>query len=108
MIDPTLIPEDVLAVCKRLGDAGHQAHLVGGGIRDLLLGRRPSDFDVATSALPDVVLSLFGSRYAIPTGLQHGTITVLAGDREHPRHVEVTGRAAGSLGEWRGLHAAVP
>jgi tRNA nucleotidyltransferase (CCA-adding enzyme) len=90
MIDPKLIPDDVLAVCRRLREAGHQAHLVGGGIRDLLLGRAPSDFDVATSALPDVVMALFGSRYAIPTGLQHGTVTVLAGDRERPRHVEVT------------------
>lgn len=90
MIDPTQIPEDVLAVCKRLRDAGHQAHLVGGGIRDLLLGRPPTDFDVATSALPEAMMALFGSRYAIPTGLQHGTVTVLAGDREHPRHVEVT------------------
>jgi tRNA nucleotidyltransferase (CCA-adding enzyme) len=90
MIDLKLIPEDVLAVCKRLVDAGHQAHLVGGGIRDLVLGRPPADFDVATSALPEVTLALFGSRYAIPTGLQHGTITVLAGNRDQPRHVEVT------------------
>jgi tRNA nucleotidyltransferase (CCA-adding enzyme) len=90
MIDPALIPDDVLAVCRRLRDNGHEAHLVGGGIRDLLLGRPPTDFDVATSALPDQVLALFGSRYAIPTGLQHGTVTVLAGDRERPRHVEVT------------------
>jgi tRNA nucleotidyltransferase (CCA-adding enzyme) len=90
MIDPAAIPPDVLAVCQRLRDAGHQAHLVGGGIRDLLLGRPPSDFDVATSALPDAVMALFGSRYAIPTGLQHGTITVLAGDAARPRHVEVT------------------
>jgi tRNA nucleotidyltransferase (CCA-adding enzyme) len=87
MIDRKLIPEDVLAVCQRLRQAGHQAHLVGGGVRDLLLGRPPSDFDVATSAHPDQVMSLFGSRYAIPTGLQHGTVTVLAGDR---RPVEVT------------------
>jgi tRNA nucleotidyltransferase (CCA-adding enzyme) len=90
MIDPKQIPDDVLAVCKRLRDGGHQAHLVGGGIRDMLLGRPPADFDVATSALPDAVMALFGSRYAIPTGLQHGTVTVLAGTAEKPRHVEVT------------------
>jgi tRNA nucleotidyltransferase (CCA-adding enzyme) len=87
MIDRKLIPADVLAVCQRLRQAGHQAYLVGGGVRDLLLGRAPSDFDVATSAHPDAVLALFGSRYAIPTGLQHGTVTVLAGDK---RPVEVT------------------
>lgn len=88
VFDPKQIPDDVLGVCRHLSQAGHQAHLVGGGIRDLLLGREPADYDVATNALPDVVLALFGSRYAIPTGLQHGTITVLAGTPA--RHVEVT------------------
>jgi tRNA nucleotidyltransferase (CCA-adding enzyme) len=90
MIDPKLIPADVLGVCRRLRDAGHEAHLVGGGVRDLLLGRAPSDFDVATSARPEVVMALFGNRYAIPTGLQHGTVTVLAGGPDRPRPVEVT------------------
>jgi tRNA nucleotidyltransferase (CCA-adding enzyme) len=90
MIPRHLIPDDVLGVCRRLHEAGHQAHLVGGGIRDLLLGRSPSDFDVATSALPDAVMQLFGSRYALPTGLQHGTVTVLTGEPPDRRHVEVT------------------
>lgn len=97
------IPPDVLSVCARLRAAGHQAHLVGGGIRDLLLGRPPADFDVATDAHPEQVMALFGSRYAIPTGLQHGTVTVVteiegppAGGKggappvELRRHVEVT------------------
>ncbi len=88
VVDASLIPADVLAVCRTLHAAGHQAHLVGGGIRDLLLGRQPADFDVATNALPDVVMNLFGARYALPTGLQHGTITVLTG--QPARHVEVT------------------
>ncbi len=76
-IDSAQIPPDVLSVCARLRAAGHQAHLVGGGIRDLLLGRQPADFDVATDAHPQQVLALFGSRYAVPTGLQHGTVTVV-------------------------------
>lgn len=97
------IPPDVLSVCARLRAAGHQAHLVGGGIRDLLLGRPPADFDVATDAHPEQVMALFGSRYAIPTGLQHGTVTVVteiqgppaegevgAPPVERRRHVEVT------------------
>src|SRR3954451_9207303 len=87
MVDRKLIPDDVLALCRRLREAGHQAHLVGGGVRDLLLGRGPADFDVATSAHPDEVMRLFGQRYAIPTGLQHGTVTVLASEE---RPVEVT------------------
>jgi tRNA nucleotidyltransferase (CCA-adding enzyme) len=90
MVDPALIPEDVLGICRRLREAGHEAHLVGGGVRDMLLDRTPKDFDVATSAHPDVVLGLFGARYALPTGLQHGTVTVLTGAASPHRHVEVT------------------
>jgi tRNA nucleotidyltransferase (CCA-adding enzyme) len=90
MFDASAIPADVLAVCLRLREAGHQAFLVGGSVRDLLLGRAPGDFDVATSAHPNATLGIFGSRYAIPTGLQHGTVTVLAGEPPAQRHVEVT------------------
>ncbi len=83
------VPADVLAVCRRLRDAGHQAYLVGGGVRDMLLGRPPADFDVATDARPEQVLELFGHAFAIPTGLKHGTVTVLS-DATPRRHVEVT------------------
>jgi tRNA nucleotidyltransferase (CCA-adding enzyme) len=86
-IDPAFIPDDVLAICRRLHDAGYEAHLVGGGIRDMLLGRAPADFDVATRARPEEVLELFGNTFAIPTGLQHGTVTVVSAAR---RNVEVT------------------
>lgn len=90
MIDSALIPSDVLDVVRRLRQAGHEAHIVGGCVRDLLLGRPPGDFDVATSAHPDTVMKLFGDRYAIPTGLQHGTVTVVTGPPPQGRHVEVT------------------
>jgi len=83
------VPDDVMAVCRRLRDAGHEAHLVGGGVRDMLLGREPADFDVATDALPDAVMELFGKNFAVPTGLKHGTVTVLT-DTSPARHVEVT------------------
>ena len=83
------IPADVLAVCRRLRGAGHEAHLVGGGVRDMLLGRPPADFDVATDAVPETVMELFGKNFAVPTGLKHGTVTVLT-DTSPPRHVEVT------------------
>jgi tRNA nucleotidyltransferase (CCA-adding enzyme) len=89
-LDVAQIPADVLGVCQRLTEAGFAAHLVGGGVRDLLIGRVPNDFDVATDALPDRVLKLFGQRFAIPTGLQHGTITVVTGTPPNQRHVEVT------------------
>jgi len=89
-VDKSRIPSEVVRLCRRLRDSGHEAHLVGGGIRDLLLGRKPADFDVATSARPEEVLSLFGSTFAIPTGLQHGTVTVLVGQGESRHAVEVT------------------
>jgi len=89
-LDVAQIPADVLDVCQRLIAAGFAAHLVGGGVRDLLIGRVPNDFDVATDALPDRVLKLFGQHFAIPTGLQHGTITVVTGTQGNQRHVEVT------------------
>jgi len=88
--DPGAIPADVRAVCQRLRQAGFEAFLVGGGIRDLLLGRPPADFDVATNAHPPQVMGLFGARFAIPTGLQHGTVTVVTEGDAGPRHVEVT------------------
>lgn len=89
-IDRGRIPEEVTGLCRRLRAAGHQAHLVGGGIRDLLLGRKPADFDVATSARPEEVVALFGATFAIPTGLQHGTVTVLVGAQPARIPVEVT------------------
>ncbi len=89
-IEAGRVPADVVAVCQRLRQAGHQAHLVGGGVRDLLLGRAPSDFDIATSLPPERVLALFGEGFAIPTGLQHGTVTVLTGPEGSRRPVEVT------------------
>jgi tRNA nucleotidyltransferase (CCA-adding enzyme) len=83
-----VIPDDVVALCRRLRGAGHQAHLVGGGVRDMLLGRPVADYDLATDAVPEAVLELFGRHFAIPTGLKHGTVTVLAGDQRRP--VEIT------------------
>ena len=88
MIDSKQIPDDVLSVCRRLRQAGFEAYLVGGSVRDLLVGRSVGDFDVATNARPEEILGVFGARFSIPTGLQHGTVTVLVG--EPPRQVEVT------------------
>jgi tRNA nucleotidyltransferase (CCA-adding enzyme) len=87
-MDHSQIPEDVLGVCRGLVHAGFQAYLVGGSVRDLIIGRKVGDFDVATSARPEEILRVFGARFSVPTGLQHGTVTVLAG--QPTRHVEVT------------------
>jgi len=64
------------AVLRRLGGEGHQAYLAGGCVRDLLLGRVPKDFDVATSAIPDVVLDLFPRTFAV--GAHFGVVLVSA------------------------------
>ena len=88
LIDAKQIPDDVLSLCRRLRQAGFEAYLVGGSVRDLLVGRTLGDFDVATSARPEEILRVFGARFSVPTGLQHGTVTVLAGSP--PRQVEVT------------------
>ncbi|HET7755244.1 MAG TPA: tRNA cytidylyltransferase [Anaeromyxobacteraceae bacterium] len=79
-------PAEVVEVLETLDRAGHRSWLVGGAVRDVLLRRRRagSDFDVATPATPRQVMALF--RKVIPTGIDHGTVTVLAGRS----HVEVT------------------
>ncbi len=81
------VPANVREVCAVLTAAGHQAVTVGGAVRDALLGREPGDWDVATSARPEAVLALF--RHTVPTGLQHGTVTIVTG-RGEASHVEVT------------------
>jgi tRNA nucleotidyltransferase (CCA-adding enzyme) len=78
------IPPEVLTVCRLLTDAGHQAFLVGGCVRDTLMGLEPKDWDIATSALPDQVLAL--ACKTVPTGEQYGTITCIV----EGVHVEVT------------------
>ena len=108
-----LVPTDVLALCERLRTSGKRAWIVGGCVRDLLLRRadgtspaspegphalaakptasvgrgrhqEPNDWDICTDARPKELLSIFPR--AIPTGIEHGTVTVVA----HKRHYEVT------------------
>lgn len=59
--------------------AGYAAYAVGGCVRDSLLGRTAHDWDLCTSALPQQVMELFGAEQCIPTGLQHGTVTIKYG-----------------------------
>ena len=64
-----------------LHGVGHAAYAVGGCVRDSLLGLDPHDWDLCTSARPEQVMALFGEEKCIPTGLQHGTVTVKQGGR---------------------------
>jgi tRNA nucleotidyltransferase (CCA-adding enzyme) len=75
----TTLPRPLLDVLRRLGEAGHRSWIVGGAVRDVLLHRprEAADFDVATPATPDQVGALFPK--VIPTGIEHGTVTVVAG-----------------------------
>ena len=83
-LDWRRVPGPVASCCRSLWEAGYQAYPVGGCVRDLLLGRSPGDWDAATSALPQEIQALFP--HTLPTGLKHGTVTVLLEDMA----VEVT------------------
>ena len=104
-----VLPEQVREILQRLEGAGYEAWCVGGAVRDILLGLPPGDWDVTTSAPPEATLDLF-SPQAVPTGLQHGTITVGGGvevttfrrdgvylDNRRPDHVEFTSSLAEDL-----------
>ena len=78
------VPESVLTICRTLHDHGFQAYVVGGAVRDALLGKSPTDWDVTTDARPNQVEAIFPK--TIPTGKQYGTITVVLNGQS----VEVT------------------
>ncbi|MBK6008100.1 polynucleotide adenylyltransferase PcnB [Ramlibacter ginsenosidimutans] len=119
-IDPTLVDERALGVVRTLKDAGHEAYIVGGAVRDLLLGLRPKDFDVATNATPEQVKSLF--RRAFIIGRRFRIVHVVFGrGREHEvievstfrayldsaNAEAVSGNERTSKSELAGMHHAV-
>ena len=73
------LPAGVLRVLEMLENAGYEAWLVGGCVRDRLRGVFPKDYDVTTNALTDEVIAVFDGFRVIATGLKHGTVTVIAG-----------------------------
>ncbi len=77
MIDPEQQRDFALDVVRQLRTAGFEAYWAGGCVRDELLGRRPKDYDVATSAAPPQIRALFGNRRTLPLGAAFGVITVL-------------------------------
>lgn len=72
------IPEHVNRILDRLMGAGFDAYVVGGSLRDALLGKEAHDWDVTSAATPDEVMALFSDMHVIPTGLKHGTVTVVS------------------------------
>ena len=69
------IPKYANYIIKTLQHHGYEAYIVGGCVRDAVLGRKPNDWDITTSAKPLQIKSIFNK--TIDTGLKHGTVTVL-------------------------------
>lgn len=98
------IPAPAEEIIRKLNAHGYEAYVVGGCVRDMLLGREPGDWDITTSALPEQVKQVF--RRTVDTGIQHGTVTVMMdkegyevttyridgeySDGRHPNNVEFT------------------
>lgn len=83
------IPDYVTKVANRLIENGYEAYLVGGSIRDIITGKTPDDFDIATNAYPEQITEIFEK--SIPTGAKFGTITVISEDAHGEKFdVEVT------------------
>lgn len=108
-----VIPENAARLLHRLASCGHEAFIVGGCVRDRLMGRTPSDWDICTNALPEEIKQCFADLPVIETGIKHGTLTVLAGhqpyeittyridgdyqDGRHPLQVKFTSRLTDDL-----------
>ena len=107
------IPSGAKLLISRLNENGYRADIVGGCVRDVLLGREPNDFDITTSALPDEMKRVFADMRTIETGIKHGTLTVLVDsepyeittyrfdgeytDNRHPDSVTFTRELSGDL-----------
>jgi len=85
------LPPFVRTVLETLESSGHPAYLAGGPVRDIVMGKVPQDWDIATAAAPEVVQGLFAK--TVPTGIRHGTVTVVMDGQCRMKgagHVEVT------------------
>jgi tRNA nucleotidyltransferase (CCA-adding enzyme) len=105
------LPKAVIYILSALARAGYEAYIVGGCVRDYLLGKAPKDWDITTSALPEQVKAVFSHTY--DTGIEHGTVTVLVDkvgyevttyridgeyhDNRHPDSVVFTTKLEGDL-----------
>ncbi len=87
-IDPKLVAEPAVRVVKTLHDAGYEAYIVGGAVRDLLVGLRPKDFDVATNATPEQVKAQF--RRAFIVGRRFRLVHVIYGRNREQDQIEVS------------------
>lgn len=105
------LPESVKYILNELYKNGYEGYIVGGCVRDHLMGKEPHDYDITTSALPEEVKEIFP--HTVDTGIQHGTVTVIINkigyeittyridgeykDNRHPEEVIFTDRLSGDL-----------
>ena len=105
-----MVPRPVLSALQALENAGYEAFMVGGCVRDMAMGQKPSDWDIATSAQPEQIKAVFSKEKTVDTGIKHGTVTVISenlameittyrtegtySDHRHPDVVEYTQDAA--------------
>ena len=73
-----IYPQYVKMILDRMESAGYEAFVVGGAVRDTILGRTVNDYDITTSAMPEETAEVFSDLHVIMTGLKHGTVTVVA------------------------------
>lgn len=98
------LPPPVQTALHRLNDAGFSCYLVGGCVRDFLLGRMPTDFDLTTNARPAQMQAVFSAFRCIETGLRHGTLTVMI--RDFPLEI-TTYRVDGAYSDSRHPDAVI-
>ena len=105
------LPEQVKFIISELNKNGYEGYIVGGCVRDYLMGIPPHDYDITTSALPEEVKAIFP--HTVDTGIEHGTVTVIIDkigyelttyridgeykDNRHPEQVIFTDKLAGDL-----------
>lgn len=80
------LPERIKTALEKLGSNGFEAFVVGGSVRDLIMGKEPADYDITTNALPEQTAEVFKEYKVIKTGIKHGTVTVVIGGE----NIEIT------------------
>ena len=108
------LPNDVELILSRLKARGYRADIVGGCVRDFILGKKPYDYDVTTSARPEEIKTVFSDLKTLDVGIKHGTVTVIVSgvpyevttyrieseylDHRHPSRVDFTDKLGDDLG----------
>lgn len=93
-----MLPDGATRIMDTLNAAGFEAYAVGGCVRDALLGLQPKDYDLCTNAEPQQMLRVFADFRVIPTGIEHGTVTVMLG---HQAYEVTTYRVDGDYSDHR-------